>query len=293
MSLAGAPAEIDFEIVGPDTAPVILVLGGISADRHVCDGWWSAIAGSGRALDTDSHRVLGVEYLDGGRAPDGRPARVVTTHDQADAIAAVLDEIDVEQVHAIIGASYGGMVALAFAERYPDRLQRLVVIGAAHRAHPMATARRLIQRRIVELGLGTGRPKEALAIARELAMTTYRSDVEFERRFEMRDLDVIDSYLRHHGDAFARRFPVERFLALSLSSDLHRVVPSRIRTPTTLVAAEHDSLVPRRQVQELARQLGAPCRLVDLPTIHGHDAFLIDTDSLSHILRNALAGDLS
>ena len=286
MSFAGAAATLDFEIVGPETAPVILALGGISADRHVTTGWWNPIAGPGRALNTDTNRVLGVDFADGGCAADGRPAHTITTHDQADGIAAVLDEIEVDRLHAVVGASYGGMVALAFAERYPDRLGRLVVIGAAHQPHPMATARRIIQRRIVELGLDSGRPREALAIARELAMTTYRSDAEFERRFRAGDVAGVDAYLKHNGAKFAQRFSPARFLALSLSSDLHDVDPTRIRVPTTLVAAQHDAVVPRAQLEELAQRLGAPCRLVDLRTIHGHDGFLTDTDTLTHILRD-------
>ena len=68
--------------------------------------------------------MLGFDFLDGGRGSDGRPERIVTTHDQADALARVLDEIGVERIQAFVGASYGGMVALAFAERYP-RARRL------------------------------------------------------------------------------------------------------------------------------------------------------------------------
>jgi homoserine O-acetyltransferase len=185
------------------------------------------------------------------------------------------------------------MVALAFAERYPDRVERLVVIGAAHRAHPMTTARRVIQRRIVELGLDTGCAFDALALARALAMTTYRSDAEFAQRFASGDPAAVDSYLRHHGEKFASRFTPERFLALSLSSDLHLVDPARIRTATTLVAAENDAVVPRADVEELARALAAPCRIVDLPTIHGHDAFLTDIESLGHILRDTLVSPLT
>ncbi len=293
MSFVGTAATLDYEIVGPEGAPAILALGGISADRHVTSGWWTAIANGGGALDSNIHRILGVEFLDGGCGADGRPERLVTTHDQADAIAAVLDDIGIDRLHALVGASYGGMVALAFAERYPDRVDRLIVIGAAHRAHPMVTARRIIQRRIIELGLDTGRPREALALARELAMTTYRSEVEFERRFDSGDLENVESYLRYHGDRFAARFAPERFLALSLSSDLHVVEPARIRVPTALIAAENDAVVPRSQLEELSRALGGPSRLVDLPSIHGHDAFLTDTDSLSHILRDAIARTLS
>ena len=288
MSFAGTAAAIEHEIVGSAGAPVILALGGISAGRNVTN-WWSNIAGPRRAIDTTNRRVLGIDFLDGGRREDGRPERTVTTHDQADAIAGILDEAGIDRLHAVVGASYGGMVALAFAERYPDRVERLVAIGAAHRAHPMTTARRVIQRRIVELGLDTRRAFDALALARALAMTTYRSDAEFSERFARGDLAAVDSYLRHHGEKFARRFTAERFLALSLSSDLHRVDPALVRVHTTLVAPENDAVVPRADLEELARALAAPSRLVDLPSIHGHDAFLTDTESLSHILRDALA----
>jgi homoserine O-acetyltransferase len=81
---------LEHEIVGPTNAPVLLVLGGISATRHVVrtaadpsPGWWEGVAGPGRALNTATHRLLSVEFADGGRGPDGRPVRVVTTHDQA------------------------------------------------------------------------------------------------------------------------------------------------------------------------------------------------------------------
>ncbi len=96
-----------FEITGRPGAPVIVVLGGISADRHVCagtdnpdPGWWESLAGPGRALDTTRFRIAGFDFLDGGRDTDGRPARIVTTHDQADALAAVLDAAGVVRVQA-------------------------------------------------------------------------------------------------------------------------------------------------------------------------------------------------
>src|SRR6185436_9413818 len=95
-----------FEVVGPRNAPTIVVLGGISANRHICangadtrPGWWEAMAGRGRSLDTARYQLVGVDFLDGGRGDDGRPERVVTTHDQADAIAAVLDVLGIERLH--------------------------------------------------------------------------------------------------------------------------------------------------------------------------------------------------
>src|SRR6185437_15327346 len=141
---------------------------GISASRHVVTtpdhaGWWNAVAGDGLAIDTTRYRVLGFDFLDGGRAASGRPERIVTTADQANALDRILRLNRIERVHAIVGSSYGGMVALAFAQQFPARVGRLVIISAAHESHPMSTALRTLQRRIVELGLETGRVDDAMS----------------------------------------------------------------------------------------------------------------------------------
>lgn len=292
-----------YELTGLDGAPVIVALGGISATRHVTatggdgsPGWWENVVGAGRAIDTTKYRVLSLDYLDAGPADNGNTASTVSTHDQADALAALLDALGIQRVHAIVGASYGGMVALAFAERYGARVERLIAISAAHESHPMSTGIRAVQRRIVKLGLETGRAQDALALARALAMTTYRSAREFAVRFGSdpeADADgsatfPVESYLLHHGEKFARDWRPERFLALSLSADLHHVDPRRIYTPTVLVAVDGDTVVPGEQMEELATQLAAPHRLVHLAAITGHDAFLAEPAKIGPILHHAL-----
>jgi homoserine O-acetyltransferase len=292
-----------FEIVGPSDAPVVVALGGISATRHVTSsvtdasaGWWEDVVGDGRAIDTRRVRVLGVDFTDGGSAGSGRPARTVTTFDQASAVARALDAVGVEQALAVVGASYGGMVGLAFAEAFPSRLERLVAISAPHEPHPMSTALRAVQRQIVELGLATGQTQRAMAIARGLAMTTYRSREEFAERFGSQPVDEnghatfpVEAYLRVHGERFAARWTAERFLALSLSADLHHVDPAAIRTPTTVVAAQGDAIVPRSQLETLVASLGGPAQLIDLPSTRGHDAFLTEPVALGRILGRALS----
>ncbi len=296
-------AAPSYELVGPAGAPVIVALGGISATRHVTSnegdqstGWWEDVVGHGKAIDTRRFRVLGVDFEDGGRARDGGPARAVTTYDQADAVARALDAIGAQYAHAIVGASYGGMIALAFAESHPKRLDRLVAISAPHEPHPMSTALRAVQRRIVELGLSTGETRRAMVIARELAMTTYRSREEFAERFDSAPSEVsagatfpVETYLRSHGERFAARWTAERFLALSLSADLHRVNPRAIRTPATIVAAERDAIVPREQLATLVSRLAGPAQLIDLASTRGHDAFLTEPAALGRILDRALS----
>jgi homoserine O-acetyltransferase len=307
-SIRAEPARRDpplsYELIGRPRAPVVVVLGGISSRRHVAataadpsPGWWDAQVGSGRAIDTNSWRVLGIDYLDGGRRTDGRPARIVTTHDQARALAALLDRLAVERVRAVIGASYGGMVALAFAERHAERVEELVVIGAAHESHPMSTALRSLERRIVELGLDHGFASEALAVARGIAMTTYRTAREFGERFDntprfTSETDAsfdVERYLANRGADFAARFRPEYFLALSLSSDLHRIDPAAVHVPATLVAAEGDTLVPEEQMRALSKRLAVPGQLVHLPTIFGHDAFLKEPAKVGRILSSVLS----
>jgi homoserine O-acetyltransferase/O-succinyltransferase len=172
------------------------------------------------------------------------------------------------------------------------------VISAAHQPHPMATALRSLQRRTVELGLRTGECAEAMSIARGLAMTTYRTAREFAERFpvtpsalspdgEIEEADV-ERYLRHVGQRFVERMTPARFLSLSLSADLHRVQPELIRVPTTLIAAQGDTLVPASQMRALAARLPDPRGFHTLRSRRGHDAFLTETGRLSRLLTTIL-----
>ena len=293
----------DHTLVGREGAPIVLVLGGISANRHVtrsgadqAPGWWEGIVGTGRAIDTSVRRVLGVEFRDGGRARDGRPARLVTTHDQAAHVVQLLDELGIDRLDAAVGASYGGMVALALAERWPERVRHVVVICAAHEPHPMAVGLRAVQRRIVELGLDTGRAAEAMALGRAVAMTTYRTAREFSDRFDVTPTHTdgstefdVERYLVRSGEKFAERMRPERFLALSLSADLHRVRPESVVVPSTVIALQGDTLVPPAQMRAMARRMPHVRAVHTLKTRFGHDAFLTEHVRLGAILSASLS----
>src|SRR6478752_6972551 len=253
---------------------IVGALGGISAHRTIAgpDGWWNELAGIGKALDPTVVRLVGIDWL------EDQAAEVVTTFDQADHLARELDREGIDTLDLLCASSFGGNVALCVASRFPERVKLLVIIGAAHRSHPMATALRSLQRRVVLLGLETGRGKDALAIARGIAMTTYRTAEEFRDRFDTR-ADVLGSfpvegYLEHQGARYIERNTPQRFLGLSLALDLHDVDPATITTPTTLVAFEGDAIAPPWQMAELERALGGPAALTVLPSIYGHDAFL-------------------
>lgn len=286
-----------------DGRPVVVVLGGISANADIIarsdgtPGWWSTQAGAGRAIDTARFNVLGMDYVTGS-AIAGADCEHITTTDQADALAALLNALHISRLHAVIGASYGAMVGLAFAAMYPERLARLVALSGAHEAHPRATALRSIQRQIIELAQTAGRPADGVALARGLAIVGYRDHATFAARFGVAPQRAatgfrfsVEGYLAHQGRKYAAQTGADDYRQLSESLDLHTVAPETITTPVTLVAADPDFLVPFTQLQELTERLAGPARLHILRSTFGHDAFLKEDAQVTAVLREALAGE--
>jgi homoserine O-acetyltransferase len=288
---------VSYEIIGPPGAPAVAVLGGISASRHVASsasdsspGWWEDVVGPDRAIDTRQFQVICIDY-----ATNQSRTGPVTTTDQAEALATALDHAGVRTVHAVVGASYGGMVALAFGVKFAACAKRLIVISAAHESDPIATALRHLQRRVVALGTAAGRERDGLAIARGIAMTSYLTARHFEERIAVCDRndsrlveDRIGNYLKTRGEQFAEKWTPERYNALSLSLDLHQIRPEDVTVPTTVIAVTGDRLVPVAQSRELARRLGGPSQLIELDSSLGHDAFLGDSSRIAPFVNELL-----
>ena len=283
-----------YELVGAVNAPVIVVAGGISAHRHVAanarfpeKGWAEGLLDSGRTLFPARKRILAFDYV----GADGSIDAPIDTADQADALAALLDALEIDCLQGYVGYSYGALVGLQFAVRHPQRLQRLVAVSGAHRAHPYAAAWRALQRRAVALGQLQCAETNGLALARQFAMLSYRTPEEFGERFEAapellngRVRVAAEDYLDAIGAQYAARTPVEAWLRLSESIDLHRIDPSQVQVPCVAVAVEGDRLVPMSDMVGLLEGLGPLGSLRVLRSRYGHDAFLKETDRIDSIL---------
>jgi homoserine O-acetyltransferase len=296
--------RVAFRLAGPEGAPVIAVLGGISAHRIVSgaagEGWWPEIVGPGLGVDTRNYRVLGIDYL-GGRGESSTPLSggkfpPLSSYDQARVLYGVMQHLHIKRLHAIVGASYGGMVALCFAERYPDGVNHIVILSAADKAQVLSTAWRSVQRQIVREAIARGDGPSGLKLARALAMATYRSAVEFQLRFgaaPARDADrfrfPIEEYLFARGDDYVQKYRAESFLVLSESIDLHQMDATQVHTPATLIAVREDQLVPFADMQALSARLNGPRQLIEINSIFGHDAFLKEGAALTPIIKSTLA----
>ena len=290
--------NVSYSWIGAIGAPTVIVQGGISADRdvtvldeHATPGWWQPLVGVDAAIDVTRWRVLAIDWLDAAQIGE----HAVSSTDQADALAALLPLLGVARAHAFIGSSYGAMVALAFGARHPRLIGRLVLLAGAHRAHPLSTAQRSVQRGIVRLGQASGQVRESLALARQLAITTYRGSTEFGQRFagvaEFRDERFhfpVEDYLEHQGLRFVERFDADRFLALSESIDLHEVAPEDVSVPVTLIGFSSDRLVPLSELFELLPEVGDLDKPEVVNSPYGHDGFLKEPEQLAPLLREAL-----
>ena len=279
-----------YELVGTPGAPLLVVAGGISAGRHVVAsyefpeaGWWQPQSAS---LDPSGFQLLAIDWI----GADGRINLPIDPADQAHAIAKLLDHLGVAKAAAFIGASYGAMVGMHFAALFPGRLGGLLSISAADRPHPYASACRALQRKALLLGDKHGDHESGVALARAMAILTYRTPEEFAERFDAepdfrgRLLRVAsEDYLDAHGERHARKMNTAAYLRLSESIDLHRVDPAAITVPATFVGVDRDALVPLADVEALADAVpGSTFR-----TIHsrfGHDAFLKEDAQVGAII---------
>ena len=273
--------------------PTVFVAGGISAGRHlaasetfVTAGWWQAQVGIGLALDPRALQIVAFDWL----GADGKLDVAIDPADQADAIAALLDALGIEQLTAFVGSSYGAMVGLQFAARHGHRLAQLVAISGAHRAHPFASAWRALQRQAVALGALQCDEASGLALARQLAILSYRTPEEFDARFgaarvvQGRVRVGAEDYLDHCSAKFVACTTPTAFLRLSESIDLQALEPEAISVPVSVVAVAEDRLVPLDDARTLVQRLGGTTRLCVLRSLYGHDAVLKENAAMAAIL---------
>lgn len=282
----GGWLEARGRLAGPAQGPASIVLGGVSAGRGLCpdgevEGWWPGVAGPGGALDPRTRRLLSVDFLAEGAAP------YPTLDDQAAAVLALADAAGLDRF-SLVGASYGGVIALQTAAIAPDRVRKLDILCAAARPNPMTKAWRSIQRETVQLALQAGCGSRGVDLARRLAMTTYRTPEEFDARFtdpdpRSRDAAGAEAYLAARGADYAAKTSAERFLALSRSMDSADVPVERITAPARFLAFRSDQLVRVGDVETTAARMGSAALTV-IDTVYGHDGFLKEPEAVNAFL---------
>ena len=316
----------------------ILLFTGLSPSAHAASsevdpssGWWEQMVGESKPIDTTKYFVICINSLGscfGSTGPTsinpetGNQYRlnfpVLTIEDIARSGHEVVKALGLDRLHAVVGASMGGMTSIAYAILFPEYADSLVSISGSARAAPFAISLRSLQREIIQSDPtwndGNYDVKEepvlGMRLARKLGMLTYRSAAELEQRFgrelipeerqtgESFGLDFeVESYLEAHATKFIGTFDANCYLYLSRAMDLFDVADhggsvkhglDRVGASRALViGVETDLLFPISHQKCIGDGLENGKRDVtfhSLESIQGHDAFLVDMDRFRPIL---------
>lgn len=318
-----------------DKSNAVLVCHALNASHHVAGtyadaprnvGWWDNMVGPGKPVDTDRFFVVGVNNLGscfGSTGPmsldpaSGKPygARfpVVTVEDWVDAQARLADRLGIERFAAVMGGSLGGMQALSWATRYPERVGHCVAIATTPRLSAQNIAFNDVARTAIQsdpdfhggdyYAWGVV-PKRGLRVARMIGHITYLSGDDMAEKFGRAlrgkaEHDAyafgygvefeVESYLRYQGDKFSEYFDANTYLLITRALDYfdparnHGGDLARALAPAQckflLASFSTDWRFPPERSREIVEALIRNRRDVvyaEIDAPHGHDAFLLD-----------------
>lgn len=279
---------------GDPQAPAVLVPHALTGSSRVSD-WWGELVGEGKLFDPSRWYVIGINALGSCYGSTG-PSTVadfpyVTVRDIVAAQARGLDQLGVQCLSVVIGASLGGMQALQWALDFPWRVERAVMVGSHDHQSAMGIALNAIQREAIGVD-----PARGLRIARKVAMLSYKSDALFKHRHDRRAdrkgrfrFDI-EGYLEHQADVFEARMDPRSYVALTEamdSFDVRGAEPTDTSPHLLFVGISSDWLFLPQDVRTAARRfsaLGFDSEYVEIESDHGHDAFLAEPEVFASLL---------
>ena len=339
--------QIAYETFGEldrERANAVLVCHALSGDAHVAagpdrfgeerPGWWDPVVGPGKAIDTEKYFVICSNVLGGcsgttgpgsadphTNAPYGLRFPLVTVEDMVDAQAALLDHLGIERLACVAGGSMGGMQAVAWARRYPERVASVAAIATTWRLAAQSIAFNEVGRTAI-LGDPTfadgdyydqGQPVHGLAVARMIGHITYLSDDSMREKFGRRLREraehafefvtefEVESYLAHQGRKFVERFDANTYLYMTKAMDYFDLSAGHDRLAAALAGVSSrflvlsfssDWLFPTYQARELVDALkaaDAEVSFAEIESPYGHDAFLLEPEQQRQYLEPFLA----
>lgn len=300
-------------------------------------GWWDDFIGPGKAVDTDRFFVVCANYIGGCYGSTG-PASInpetekpyggdfprIHFEDIVDSQLVLLDHFGIKKLHAVVGSSLGGCLALNFAVRYPGRVDRVLPVACGLAATTLTRAHNLEQILSIENDpnfceghyYGGVPPVRGLSLARMISHKTFVSLHAIEERAHDRleqEQDEfswykirspLESYLLHQGRKLIRRFDANSYIQLiaawsdyALLADSGAADYAGLFAPCShqkylVISISDDVCFYPGEQEELRDRLvdsGITCEYLSVPSDKGHDSFLLEPELYTDAIRNALA----
>jgi len=329
--------------LSPERDNAVLIFHALTGDAHAAGyheptdkrpGWWDIMIGPGKAIDTGRYFVICANVLGGCKgstgpgsvnpatgSPYGLAFPIVTLSDMVRAQERLVSHLGINRLLAVVGGSMGGMMALDWGLRFPDRVAAVMAIASTARLTAQGIAFNEVGRQAIMADpdwrhgdyYGGRSPEAGLAVARMIAHITYLSNQQMHQKFgrRLQDRDAlgydfgtefqVESYLRYQGNAFVRRFDANTYLYITKAIDYFDLANGRgslvealepYRASTLVVSFSSDCLFPTEQSREVVRALqanGVPTTFVEIQSDYGHDAFFLPNEELADTMSSFLA----
>ncbi|MCE2614161.1 bifunctional aspartate kinase/homoserine dehydrogenase I [Flavobacteriaceae bacterium D16] len=292
--------QLSYQLFGKPlhTAPVVLVNHALTGNSHVAGstGWWSALIGKGKCIDTERYTVLCFNIP--GNGYDGFVIdnyKDFIARDIARLFLMGLKHLGIQKLFAMIGGSLGGGLAWEMAALNPELTEHLIPVASDWKSTDWLIANCQIQEQFL---VNSNQPVHD---ARMHAMLCYRTPESFKQRFKRstnEELQVfnVESWLIHHGKKLQERFQLS---AYKLTNQLLKTIDItrkgeeaflRLQESDThihIIGVDSDLFFSANENRETYRQLARAKSNVtygEIRSVHGHDAFLMEFGQLEHLL---------
>jgi len=318
----------------------ILILHAFTGDAHAAGyhegdkkpGWWDDMIGSGKAFDTDNYFVICSNVIGGCSGstgpssinkatgkPYGLDFPFITIGDMVNAQKALIDELGIDKLLSVAGGSMGGMQALSWLVKYPDRIRSAIPIATSAKHSPQQIAFHEVGRQSIMSDpnwnggdyYGSEGPDKGLAIARMIGHITYMSDVSMEEKFGRAQKEgklpskfdarfEVENYLRYRGDSFVKRFDANSYLYLTKAMDFYDASSGEpldtalhgAKAKVLVIAFKSDWLYPAyhsKEIVKACKRAGVDVSYCEIESTYGHDAFLLEAVEEAHLISHFLA----
>ena len=336
------PLTVAFETYGKlnkEKSNAVLITHAFSGDAHAAGyhkdddrlGWWDSMIGPGKAFDTDKYHVICSNVLGGCSGttgpssvnpetgkPYGLDFPLISINDMVNVQNKLIEHLNIEKLLTVVGGSMGGMQALAWLIKHPDKIKSAIIIASAIKHSPQQIAFDEVGRVSIISDpawndgnyYGKEAPANGLALARMVGHITYMSDKSMMEKFGRRIRNIeerhkfntgfeIENYLHYRGSNFVKRFDANSYLYITKAIDCYDASEGKnlaellygAKAKVMVLAFKSDWLYPTYQSREIVKSCkiaGIDTTFCEIDSTYGHDAFLLEIKEETQLVKHFL-----